>query len=1091
MEIIKKLEVKLCFNLSIAISRVDNILANYNKSIIMRKVLFIILFVLPLSILAQKNIAQTENPLFKKATELFSKSKYGTASIYFSNYIRDNHDVNSSEYIASKYYKSYCDMKMKRPNAKKQMETFIKDYPYTVYASRGKKMIAYSSFSSEDYTYSLDYFENIDENSFKGDEKAEFLLKRAYCYMVNNQTKKAANDFYSIDSSNEKYKPVADFYYANIAFREGNYQTAFELLDKLKDNDEFASVVPYYVIQVYYMQQKFDEIIEMSSDYYDRIKGDRKYILSRILANAYFNKEDYEMAKKYYSIYFGYLNEVEKLDNYEYGYCLYKLGEYEEAIAVLEKVGGKDDLIIQATSFCLSDCYLRIDNKEMARKAISIAASLDFDPEIKEMALFNKAKMNYELSYSPFNETLNSFDEYISLYPDSRRNDEAYDYLVKVYMQTKDYSASLNSMDKIEVKTVSLKKAHQRISYYRAIELFNSDDFIKAIEMFNNSLTHGIFNTVIAADCTFWLAESYYKLGDYKKAIDLFDSFLLTPGASLTDNYARAYYALAYSYYQVQNYSKAIDYFKSFELQEKDESSMYLADARCRIVDYYLFERNYQNCISYCDKLIENKSSSADYAYFNKALAYGLLGDNKNKLRSLDKMLSVYPSSDYYSEACYKAGNAAMSIEDNAMAKEYFSKIIQQNKSFEYDAKSKLQLALIAYNEKDLLEAKKVYKSVIADYLGTDYAVAAKSGLKNVMVEINDVDNYYAYIKDKGMQTDKDDLAKDSLVFAAAEKMYMEENLKGAIPALGKYINGNEDGDFLLTANYYLADSYYRETQESNALPFYEKVLEVDDNTYTLDAALHAAEINNRSKVYAKSLSQFAIVERLSTNDKDKFYAQWKIFEGNYLLENYTLCIQEGESLLSSSYNIESVRYDINSLLANSYSKTDDLVNAMKYYSLLAKNMNTKVGAEAKYLICKSLYEGKDYSQAEKEINEFMESESTQYFYLAKSFMLLADIFLNKNDKFQAKYTLLSIVDNYPTTDDGILDEAKRRIDLLKDKQEVKEDSIKQNNAAKKTKIENEDLERYRQKIQSSEKEKSKKEKAENILNGMNNTDVE
>ena len=46
-----------------------------------------------------------------------------------------------------------------------------------------------------------------------------------------------------------------------------------------------------------------------------------------------------------------------------------------------------------------------------------IAASLDFDDEIKESALFNSAKINYELSYSPFNETLNSFDKYIASYP--------------------------------------------------------------------------------------------------------------------------------------------------------------------------------------------------------------------------------------------------------------------------------------------------------------------------------------------------------------------------------------------------------------------------------------------------------------------------------------------------------------------------------------------------------------------------------------------------------------------------------------------------------------------------------------------------
>lgn len=1057
----------------------------------MRRILFIILFVLPFSLLAQKNIARTENPLFKKAYELFTKEKYGTASIYFDRYIASNSDINTSDYIASRYYKSYCDIKMQRPNSIKQMEIFIKDYPNTAYATMGKKLIAYTSFSSEDYSASLNYFETIDENTFKGDEKAEFLLKRAYCYMLNNQSKKAANDFYGIDAKNEKYKPYADFYYANIAFREGNYQTAFELLNKLKSNKDFSNVVPYYIIQVYYMQHKFDELIEMSKDYYDRLQGDRKYILARILANAYFNKEDYASAEKYYTVYFGYVKEAEKLDNYEYGYSLYKLEQYQKAIIFLEKVGGKDDLITQASSYCLADCYIKINNKELARKAISIAASLDFDAEIKESALFNKAKINYESSYSPFNETLNSFDEYIASYPDSRRNDEAYDYLVKVYMQTKDYQASLNSMDKIEVKTISIKKAYQRISYYRAMQLFNASDYKGAIELFNKSLTQGMFNSMIAADCTFWIAESYYKLEDYKKAIEYFDSFLLTPGSSLTDNYARAYYALAYSFYQTENYSKAIDNFKSFELQEKDESSIYLTDARSRIVDYYLYERRYENCITYCDKLINNGLSNADYALLKKAKSYGLMGDNKKQLANLEIMINKYPKSNYYSEACYQAGNTAMSLEDNILAKNYFNKITSQNKSFEYDAMSKLQLALIAYNAKDLEDSQALYKSVIVDYIGTDYAVVAKSGLKNVMLELNDVDNYYAYIKEKGMQTNKDNLAKDSLVFAASEKLYMDGNHKAAIPALKNYISDNDKGDFLLTANYYLADSYYREKQTDNALIYYEKVLETDKNTYTLDAALHAAEINDKAKAYEKSLAQFALVETLSTNEKDKLYAKWKIIEGNYSLGRYKDCVNKGEALLNSSYNIKSIKYDIQIMLSNSYTKLADTNNANKYYSLLAKDMNRKEGAEAKYIICKSLYDSKNFIEAEKEINEFMESESTQYFFLAKSFMLLADIFLNKNDKFQAKYTLLSIVDNYPNTDDGILDEAKKRLELIQDKQDVKEDSIKKNNSAKKTNVENEDLEKYRKKIESSDTEKVKKDKAETVLNSMINTEVE
>ena len=65
----------------------------------------------------------------------------------------------------------------------------------------------------------------------------------------------------------------------------------------------------------------------------------------------------------------------------------------------------------------LADCFIKLDQKEKAKTAFSAASEFDFNPQIKEDALFSYAKLSYELSYSPFNETIKAFDKYISLYP--------------------------------------------------------------------------------------------------------------------------------------------------------------------------------------------------------------------------------------------------------------------------------------------------------------------------------------------------------------------------------------------------------------------------------------------------------------------------------------------------------------------------------------------------------------------------------------------------------------------------------------------------------------------------------------------------
>jgi TolA-binding protein len=50
---------------------------------------------------------------------------------------------------------------------------------------------------------------------------------------------------------------------------------------------------------------------------------------------------------------------------------------------------------------------------------------------------------------------------------------------------------------------------------------------------------------------------------------------------------------------------------------------------------------------------------------------------------------------------------------------------------------------------------------------------------------------------------------------------------------------------------------------------------------------------------------------------------------------------------------------------------------------------------------------------------------------MARMFLLLADISIKKGDTLQARATLQSLIDYYTITDDGILDEAKAKLDSL------------------------------------------------------------
>lgn len=143
-----------------------------------------------------------------------------------------------------------------------------------------------------------------------------------------------------------------------------------------------------------------------------------------------------EKAIPYLETYFLAIKLTTREENYVLGYCYHSTGSYFKAAPLLEKASKGNDEMAQNAYYHLADSYVKINEKEKAKMAYDAASKLDFDAKIKEESLFNYAKLTYELSYSPFNETIKAFDKYIELYPNSENNTEAYRILSEVYMVT-------------------------------------------------------------------------------------------------------------------------------------------------------------------------------------------------------------------------------------------------------------------------------------------------------------------------------------------------------------------------------------------------------------------------------------------------------------------------------------------------------------------------------------------------------------------------------------------------------------------------------------------------------------------------------
>jgi tetratricopeptide (TPR) repeat protein len=116
---------------------------------------------------------------------------------------------------------------------------------------------------------------------------------------------------------------------------------------------------------------------------------------------------------------------------------------------------------------------------------------------------------------------------------------------------------------------------------------------------------------------------------------------------------------------------------------------------------------------------------------------------------------------------------------------------------------------------------------------------------------------------------------------------------------------------------------------------------------------------------------------------------------------------------------------------AKVHSARGEAAEARKIYEALAVNVANIEGAESAYRIIEALFNAGDYDESEKRIYALADSKTPYSYWLGKSFILLGDIYVARNDIFQAKATYRSVVDGYTPADDGIVAEAQSKLEKL------------------------------------------------------------
>jgi TolA-binding protein len=937
---------------------------------------------------AQKSHIQ-EHPdnLFFEAWELFEKEKYAAAQLKFEEILEKPEETSAILRQRSEYLRAKCAVELYNNDAQYMLYDYVKNNPDASNINEARFDMGNVAYRDKQYSNAVKWLKAVDPLELSAEDRTEYYFKLGYSYFRRKAYEEARVAFYEILESGDKYEGPATYYYAHIHYEQENYQTALNHFLRLRNDETFAPIVP----------------------------------------EAYFNKDVFEEAVYYLQQYHERVNFTQPEDKYQMGYAYYMIGDYQKAMETFKSIPVRKNDLSQSAMYHLGDCYVELGDKQQARLAFDGASRMEYNKDIQEDAMFNYAVLTYELSMSPFNEAIRGLTRYISLYPASDRTDEAYNYLVLAFMSTKNYKAALAALEKVKRKTPEIERSYQRVAFFRGLELFKDLSFMDAINKFDASLAYGQYDRSLKALCYYWKGESYYRMKDYEEALNYYRNFLQTDGAVELNEYAICHYNIGYAEFKRKNYGEALSWFKRFESLDRGQNKQILGDAYNRIGDMYFIDARYAQAIENYDKAIRTGTTDVDYALYQKGLSAGVLNRHTEKIGILGEILDQHKGSNYTADALYETGRSyfIMAQADNAIP--HYTRILQEHPNSSYVPKSLVQLGLIYYNKNNSARSLEYYQKVVIDFPGTPEANNALLGIKNVYVENNQVNEYFAYVESLGRDIDISRNEQDSLSYMAAENIYMSGDCDGAVNSFSDYINDFESGAYLVNAHFYKAECQLKAGDHQDALNSLNFIAGSPRNVFTEPALLTASRINFDYQNYPAALENFLMLEDIAEVKSNITEARIGKMRCYYLLNEFGNTIDAARMVLREEKLSDELAREAHFKIGKSFLEQDRFALAQDEFRIVAREVSSIEGAESKYRVAEILYIKKEYQQAEDEIFDFIDKNTPHQYWMAKSFILLSDIYLTREDEFQAIQTLESIIDYYEEADDGILDQARRK----------------------------------------------------------------
>lgn len=919
------------------------------------------------------------------------------------------------------------EVKMNVPGYVRNMERFFESDPHSMLVPKIRYAHALNLFDAQNYREAVVEFGLLKPSLLYKSQRPEYLFKKGYAHLENGDMSQSLADFKAVESMPfSDYTAPARYAIGYVNYELKNFEEAIKWFEESVKDGRFKEMSEFYIMECRFMSGDHKFVTMNGDRVYELVSEERKPQMARIISESWLVLGNAENARRYLE-----LNTLSggqpksRADWFYRGSVLYAVQDYKGAIDNFVMMGERNDSIGQVAGYHLGYCYIQTKNKVAALDAFRAASRLSFDPDIAEDAFFNYAKLAFDL-----NTDTSVFYDYLRKYSELEKGDRIYSYIAVAALHNRDYEGAVSAYGEIDELDEDMRGNYMRANYLRANQLISNGSYRKAIPCLKAASYYSDRRSRFNQLTRFWLAESYYRNDQYAEARQIYNELYNVSALYGSPESYLITYNIAYTYYKEGSYEAARKWFSEYLAES---SVKYRKDALERKADCHFILKDYKGAAAAYDVVLKDYYDVNDiYPYYQAAISYGLEGDSKKKIDLLTRVMDARPEAEFYPEALFELGRAYAVKEDDDNAFNCFRKLADTVKDSTFVAKSYIEMGSLSRNQSQYNDALGYYKKVVEEMPLSGYAEDALLAIESIYQTRNEPEEYLSYIESIGKGAVKTADEREMMIFNAAEQIFLSENYQKALVSLQSYEEKYPDGQYLYKAHFYMAESYKNLAKLEQARDAYRKVISEGEGSFVELSMLNFANLSYDLEHWNDAYGGYMSLYNSAQLENNTYVALTGMMRSAFKGHDYEQAILNADRVMNDVRSDESVKVEAEYMKAKSYLATSRRDEAFAILGRLADDVMTTYGAEAAYLLIQDSYDKGEFEDVETKVYAFADAGSDQAYWLAKSFIVLGDSFVERADMEQAKATFESVRDGYSSEKgDDVADNVAMRLTKL------------------------------------------------------------